>query len=62
MAQKIKILTTELEKIMDGLVANQFTGGVIEIVVDDPYVTIRDVHGAKVTSWTRQEDEINQDG
>ena len=53
----VTLLTTEIEKIMDGLVEKQFTGGIIKIYVLDRDVVIRDKNNFLITKWTRPPDD-----
>lgn len=59
MPNQITLLTTEIEKVMDALVAKQFTGGIIKIaVLEDKHVVIRDQNDFLVAQWTRPNEEL----
>ncbi|MGN6293750.1 MAG: hypothetical protein ACTHMV_13485 [Chitinophagaceae bacterium] len=51
----VTIYTSEIEKIFDALVFNEYTGGTISIEVNHPNVFLRDKEGKIISSWTREE-------
>ncbi len=55
MQNSITLLTIEIEKIKEALIARQFTGGIIKIAEKNNEVTVRHKDDMLIGRWQRDE-------